>query len=248
MTETLNQTSNLKTVQIEGDKNGFNSKTAIDKFKQFIKLNNNFDLSELSKKFVKEGYQLVLINSSESGYKFDIKLDSTSVQPIKPEVVNEDKSESEKRRVMLKAKINNMKQMRNNSYYHKAKYSSNVPEDILCEYKKLMKISKMPIPEPSEILANPEQYKPIISMVLGNNMMKTLPQSHPYIKYFKLLAKQIGAEETLPIPTKNFMNNETTQLPNNLDQMMSMAGPVADIKGNVMSKDEETDSEEESSD
>ena len=42
MTETLNQTSNLKTVQIEGDKNGFNSKTAIDKFKQFIKLNNIF--------------------------------------------------------------------------------------------------------------------------------------------------------------------------------------------------------------
>jgi hypothetical protein len=37
--------------------------------------------------------------------------------------------------------------------------------------------------------------------------MKSLPQSHPYIKYFKLLAKQLGAEEILPVPTKDFSNN-----------------------------------------
>jgi hypothetical protein len=235
MIETLKQNCNFKTVQIEGNKNYFNSKMAISKFKQAVKLNNQFDLSELSKKYVKEGYQLNLVNSSESGYKFDIKI--TSHQP--------DNLEDKKRHDLLKSKINNMKQTRTNSNYHKAKYSSNVPEEILSEYKKLIKISKMPIPEPSEILNNPEQYKPIISMVLGNSMMKSMPQNHPYIKYFKLIAKQIGAVEILPIPTENFIDSKTTQLPHNLEQMMSMAGPVTDIKGVDMSKDDDTDSEEE---
>jgi hypothetical protein len=252
MTETLTSTQIqdqiLKTVQIDGDKNGFNSKSAVDKFKQAVKSNNNFDLVELSKKFVKPGYQLVQVSTSNEGYKFDIKSDGS--QTVNSQVKNEEKvdqkSESEKRRELLRAKIHNMSQMRNNSYYHKAKTSSNVPEDILTEYKKLMKVSKMPIPEPSEILENPEQYRPIVSMVLGNSMMKSLPQSHPYIKYFKLLAKQIGAEEVLPVPTKNFLNSENVQIPNNLEKMISMSGPVTDIKGNVLSKDEDTDSDEES--
>lgn len=241
MTETLNQLPNLKTVQIDGDKNGFNSKAAIDKFKQAIKSNNNFNLVELSKRFVKSGYQLVLVSNSGVNYKFDIKSDGS--QLVQSKVNIEDKTiptfnENNNKRELLKAKIATMKQMKNNSYYQKIKSSSNVPKDILNEYKKLIKVSKIPIPEPSEILANPEQYRPIISMVLGNSMMKNLPQSHPYIKYFKLLAKQINAEEVLPIPTP--------QIPNNLEQMISMAGTVTNIKGNVMSKDEDTDSEEES--
>ena len=232
---------NLKIVHIKGNKDYFNSKMAISKFKQAVKLNGQFDLSKLSKKYVKEGHQLVLVNSSESVYKFDIKINSP--QP--------DNLEDKKRHDLLKSKINNMKQTRTNSNYHKAKYSSNVPDEILSEYKKLIKISKMPIPEPSEILDNPDQYKPIISMVLGNSMMKSMPKNHPYIKYFKLIAKEIGAEETLPIPTENFIDDKITQLPLNLEQMMSMAGPVTDIvtdiKGEDMSKDADadTDSEEE---
>lgn len=238
MTDTLNQLPNLKTVQIDGDRNGFNSKAALDKFKQAIKSNNNFNLVELSKRFVKSGYQLVLVSNSDVNYKFDIKLDGSHL--VQSKVNIEDKhiptfNENNKRE-LLKAKIATMKQMKNNSYYQKVKSSSNVPKDILNEYKKLIKVSKIPIPEPSEILANPEQYRPIISMVLGNSMMKNLPQSHPYIKYFKLLAKQINAEEVLPMPTP--------QIPNNLEQMIAMAGTVTNIKGNVMSKDEDTDSED----
>lgn len=222
----------VKTVQIDGYKNYFNSKTALDKFKQAVKSNNNFDLLELSKRFVREGYQLELVSSSESGYKFNVK------QQV------EDKPKTDKRRDILRAKIYNMSQMRTNAFYQKAKSSSNVPEDILSEYKKLIKISKVPIPEPSEILDNPDQYKPIVSMVLGNSMMKTLPQSHPYVKYFKLLAKQLGAEEPLPVPTKNFLGDQNMQIPNNLEQMINMAGPT-DVKGNVISNDAnaETDSE-----
>jgi hypothetical protein len=217
-------------VQINGDKNGFNSKSAVDKFKQVVKSDSNFDLAELSKKFIKNNYQLELENNSNNQYVFNIKQVSSELSSQEPNIKNKNKHE------LLRAKIHNMNQMRTNGYYQKAKSSSDVPPDILAEYKKLIKVSKMPIPEPSEILANPEQYKPIISMVLGNSMMKSLPQSHPYIKYFKLLAKQLGAEEILPVPTKDFSNN--TELPNNLEQIMKMSGP------RTISKDENTDSED----
>ncbi len=240
MTETLKYTPNLKTVQINGDKNGFNSKSAIDKFKQAVKANTNFVLDELSKKFIKPDYHLSLVSNSEHDYLFNITHNDTNT------VKTEDKSEKEKKRELLKAKIYNMSQMRTNAYYQKAKSSSNVPEDILNEYKKLTRVAKMPIPEPSEILANPEQYRPLVSMVLGNSAMKSLPQTHPYIKYFKLLAKKIGAEEKLPVPTKNFLNDENIRVPDNFEKMMSMAGPVTDIKGNVIINDDDTDSEDES--
>jgi hypothetical protein len=235
----------LKTVQIDGDKNGFNSKAAINKFKQIIKSDNNFNLEELSKNFIKDGYNIDLIDSSENKYKFNIKNINSKINTISSEETTTTKSEKEQRHKILRSKIYNMNQMRTNSYYQKAKLSSNVPEDILNEYKKLMKVSKIPIPEPSEILANPEQYRPIISMVLGNTTMKNLSQSHPYIKYFKLLAKKIGAEDILPIPTQNFLNNENMKIPNNFEEIINMSGPVTDIKGNEMSKNEDTDSEEE---
>jgi hypothetical protein len=250
-TQTQYQPQTFKYVVIEGDKNGFNSKSAIDKFKLAVKATGNFDLVELSQKFFKSDYNLTLVSKSDTEYKFKVehvqteKLVVDEKSDVLEKQVVDSKEESKKRKELLRAKINNMRQMRNNSFYHKAKASSNVPEEILSEYKKLVKISKMPIPEPSEILAKPDEYRPIVSMVLGNTMMKNLPQSHPYIKYFKLLAKEIGAEEALPVPTQNFLNNQPS-IPNNLEQMMKMAGPVTDVKGNLMSKDEDTDEEDDS--
>lgn len=114
---------------------------------------------------------------------------------------------------------------------------------------KLKKISKMPIPEPNEIFARPEEYKPVISMVLQNNMMKQLPLAHPYVRYFKLIAEKIGLDMPLPIPTQDFTNmNNVRNLASleGLKGLMENSGPVTDIKGNEISKGDETDSEEES--
>jgi hypothetical protein len=242
----------VKSVEISGDKNGFNSKSAIDKFKQVVKTLNTVDPVDLGKKFLKNGYELILENNTESSeYKFMVKQSTQSTQSVVSSPVDNNvniNSDKDRVRELLKAKINNMGQLRTNSNYHKAKLSSNVPDEILSEYKKLLKISKMPVPEPSEILANPDQHRSIVSMVLGNNLMKNLPQTHPYVKYFKLIAKQIGATEKLPVPTQNFLNNQmdVSSLPNNLEQMMKMAGPVTEVKGNELGMDESTDTEEES--
>ena len=55
-----------------------------------------------------------------------------------------------------------------------------------------MKSSSVPIPEPIQILKNPEQHKPLIMNVLQNGITAKLSSDHPYKKYFTLIAKHIG--------------------------------------------------------
>jgi hypothetical protein len=224
-----------KSVKIEGDKDGFNSKSAINKFKLAIKLNNS-NVEELTNKYIKNGYLLEKINETENEYTYLVKKktdDYKTDRLVRPSNDNREK---------LKMKLHNMSQTRTNAYYNKAKVTASVPNDILTEYNKLIKISKIPVPEPTEILANPDNYKQIITMVLSNNMTKKLPQNHPYIKYFKLLAQKLGFEQPLPMPTQDYLNSTPT-LPNNLDDIINMAGPKTNMTGNEINKCEDTDSD-----
>jgi len=216
---TTQQTIN---VFITGDKTGFNSKTAIDNFKSFVKTNKNFDINVLGQRFVKPDYHIELIESTETSLKFMVDKVATPNQTV------------DHRRQLLQAKLTMMKQDRTNSVYHKAKTNPNVPNEILTEYMKLKKISKMPIPEPNEIFARPDEYKPIIQMVLTNNLMKQLGSAHPYVKYFRLIAEKLGVTEPLPIPTAS------------TDGVESNADMFANLQTGAMSKDnDDTDSDEE---
>lgn len=214
-------------VIIEGDKSGFNSKNAVDKFKQAVKSSNNFDLVELTKKYVKSGFVLEQVEKTDNSYRFMIGKENTEVEKQEPQL-----SEKEQKRKMLKAKINLMRQDRTNSVYHRARTNENVPSEILSEYMKLKQISKMPIPEPNEIFAHPEEYKPIISMVLQNSMMKQLSSNHPYVRYFRLIAEKLGVDMPLPMPTQDFLTGNKIQ------------EKIVEIKGNQMTKDADTDDEE----
>jgi hypothetical protein len=178
---------NKISVFIDGDKSAFISKTAVDKFKHAVKTNREHNLSEIVTKYLKPEYNLQLVSTNDIEYRYKI-----ITRPIQKQ--HHEKTESEKRRELLKAKINLMKNARTNSDYYREKVDGNIDNEILVEYNKLKKITKMPIPSPSEILANPSEYKSIISTVLNNH--KTIQQkTYPYIKYFKLLAEKIDAIE-----------------------------------------------------
>ena len=216
---TTQETTN---VFITGDKTGFNSKTAIVNFKSFVKTNKTFDINVLRQKFVKPDYHIELVESTETSLKFMVEKDVAPKQTV------------DHKRQMLQAKLTMMKQDRTNSVYHKAKTNPNVPDEILTEYMKLKKIAKMPIPEPNEIFARPDEYKPIIQMVLTNNLMKQLGTTHPYVKYFRLVANKLGVTEPLPIPTAG-----TSGIESNADMF-------ANLQASTMSKNEDdTDSDEE---
>jgi hypothetical protein len=64
-------------VCIEGDRSGFVSKSAIDKFKTFIKTNivdsDDYNLQDLSDKYMKENYIIKLISRTENEIKFNIE-------------------------------------------------------------------------------------------------------------------------------------------------------------------------------
>jgi hypothetical protein len=179
-------------VHISGDKSGFNSKAAVDKFKVAVKAvlekNEEINVDELSTRFINTNFALTIDRKEANIYATVSK---------KQEQTTKDNHD------LLKAKINLMRKSRTNSDYYKAK-SGNVPDDIMEEYTKLKKMSKMPIPEPSEILEHPEEYKPMLAMVLGNTMMKQLGSTHPYVRYFKLLAEKLGVTEPLPVPTQDY--------------------------------------------
>jgi hypothetical protein len=172
-----------KNVFINGDKTGFNSKMAVDKFKVSAKKDCN--LAVLQEKYIKPDFTLSLAGQTDTTITFNIM---KKVETIPEPVPVDDKKQ------LLRMKLNMMKNSRTNKEVHKAKNNKDVPEEILSEYLKLKKGANIPIPAPDEILSNPEQYKPIISMLLSNEATK----KH---KYFKLLGEKLGltADDNTPV-------------------------------------------------
>jgi hypothetical protein len=149
---------------------------------------------------MKPGFKLICYEHTNNlEYKFkidDIKIDDTKICNA---VINSDKTQKDK----LRDKIKELSKIRKNSNYYKPKSSDNTDNitpdvaEIYKEYNKLVKLSKVsiPIPEPKEILENPDQYKSILSMVLSNGSMNKLGKNNPYFRYFTLLANKIGAQK-----------------------------------------------------
>ena len=233
-------------VFIDGDKSNFVSKLSINKFKQKVK-QPDFqldDLNNISSLYLKPKYLFHFISHENNEYKFEIiKKPKDKPKPKPKETVEMD--EKGKLRELMRSKINLMTKNRTNHDYHKAKLSGKVDEEILEEYAKLKKVSKIPVPDPYEVINDPEQYKPIISMVLNNDIMNTLGKSHSYIKYFTLLANKIGATAmlnpaTAPIPTQDFTNN-AAQLPSNFNDIVKMAGSVISDDQNITKSNSDTE-------
>jgi hypothetical protein len=186
-----------KHVFIDGDKSNFISKLSINKFKQKVK-QSDFqldDLDNVSSLYLKPGYLFNLISYENDNYKFKI---------IKKPIEQDEKT---KLRNLMRSKIHQLTNNRTNNIYHKAKLSGKVDDEILEEYTKLNKVSKLPVPEPFDVINNPEKYKPIISMILNNEIMATLGKTHSYVKYFNLLANKIGLISD-NLPNNNTMYND----------------------------------------
>ena len=96
--ESENEIINHVAVHIEGDKLGFVSKSAIDKFKQFVKTNSSYKLEELSNKYIKPEYELIQINKNDNEIKFKISL---------KQVINERKEKLKELKQKIKNNANN---------------------------------------------------------------------------------------------------------------------------------------------
>lgn len=213
-------------VYITGDKDGFNSKGAVDKFKAMVKKTPIADINTeiLKSKYIKPEYDLSIESKLETEIKFNI---------MKKVVDN-----INDKRQALRMKLNMMKKNRTNVEVTAARGNKDVPDDILEEYIKLKKVAgSMPIPEPGEILAKPEEYKPLIAMVLGNDIIKQKGPNHPYTRYFRLLGNKLGVTMPEPTPLQDYTELLKNKVSNQEQQEKLVKG------NNLVSADYETDSE-----
>ena len=215
-------------VFVEGDNNGFNSQNAKFKFKQFIKqhLNTSFvkgqnvgNLESLCSKFIKSDYELKFTSYKDGN--ITVKLTK------KPELRNDNITKKD----MLKSKIKMLSDKRTNVNYYKAK-ASNVPDDLLDVYKKASKECNIPIPEPGEIMKNPEQYKMLVQLMLSNPEFKTM-NSSSYFKYFKMLGDLLGIKPESESKSEPLANSNDNNILTN----------ISDVKGTTTSKDTDTEDE-----
>jgi hypothetical protein len=168
---------------IEGDKNAFNSKSAIVKFKEYIKKNNLFDINDLQLKFINYNYKLELIEKTDEFYRFNIILKDKQII---------------KNKINIKNKLMELKSARS-----KIDDSSN---NLINLYNRLKNInSKVPLPSPDEVKKEPEKYKIIIETLI-TTLSKKLGDTSNYVKYFKLLKENylnnliINNDEQVIIP------------------------------------------------
>ena len=194
--------SNLSII-LDGDKTAFNSKSALVKFKDFVREDGS--LNDCTK-FIKPEYKILLEEKTDNLRRYKIVLKDVNKD------VDKDKKE------ILKAKLKLMADSRTNiGVRHLSLNKDTVPKEISDEYRKLMKISKIPVPEPVEILKNQEQYKPLVMGVLQNGITATLASNHPYKNYFKLLAKHMGIGTDYKMPNMdNILKSMTPSVLNTI--------------------------------
>jgi len=182
MTEVFN-----KSVLIEGDKQYFSSKGAIDRLKRDLKNNDQEKLS--SSEYFREGWTYQLMSQTQDEIKIKI-VNKKDPENKEPRVL-----ECDERRQLLKNKLKQLREDRSSVSLIKNKSKVEVSNELVNTYM-MLKRAKLPIsiPEPSEVLSNPEKYKNIVyTMMQSFGIVKN--KNNIVYNYYKLLA------ESLYIPT-----------------------------------------------
>ncbi len=116
-------------VYIEGDKAGFVSKSAVDKFKLAVKSNGNFDLVALASQYVKPEFQITQESRTDREIKFNIV--------AKPKAKQNQGSYSSDLKERLREKLGEKYNARTNSSTKETKYtigqadSSDMIKDVM---------------------------------------------------------------------------------------------------------------------
>ncbi len=194
-------------VFIEGNREQFVSKAAVDKFKKEARESTNLDTIDISK-YLKDG----------STFKFTKTENSitATIVDIKATVI-------EDKRKLLKERLKNAQRVRAGEQFKQLEsLKRTVPDKLYKSYTNLIKTYAMPnIPNPLEAIENPEKYKQQISMVMGmKGMVSNEARANNAIKnYFNALGQFLGIEPmeiNMPInepfvESKNINNSDTEE-------------------------------------
>ncbi len=133
------QTQTIQTmglaVCIDGDKSGFVSKAAIDKFKTGIKSNPEYNLEELASKYIKPEFEIVQGSRTQNEIKFTVTEKPKAIVSKAKQV-----SQSSDVRERLRAKINEKYNERTSSTTKETKYTTGQSDssDMIKDVMKLI--------------------------------------------------------------------------------------------------------------
>jgi len=202
--------TNKKSVCIEGDRAMFSSKGAVERFKRDLRVNDQEKLK--AEDYFREGWTYQVVSSNEN----EIKVKLVNVQDIAQQARVLDCDE---RRKMLKDKLKQMREQKQSPAKIKLAMKNKVPEDILNAYLNLKKYNvNVAIPRPDEVLEKQNEYRNVIHTMIQSFGHVNGGNNNPVIAYFKLLAKHLGLPTTF-VPQQN--SSQLKQSGNNQNQVIS---------------------------
>lgn len=188
-------------VIIDGDKDNFLSKNAINRFKTDIKKCDVKKISIEDGKYLKQGYVFNINFKDNTFYSNIISLEEHMKIERRKMLKNKLKKSSYQRSKNVKNDINSLKRT--------------VPDKLFKSYMNLLKqYGSENIPSPDEVIQNPEKFKQQISLIMGKNGMvsNNTNVNNAIKKYFNDLGNYTGVE-----PAQFTENNNTQSEQQNLN-------------------------------
>ena len=175
-------------VYIEGDRNLFLSKTAIDRFKKDVKEKKPDMLNFQS--YLKEGYSFKIIVKENTI--------TATIISTKDELLEE-------KRKLLRQRLNRSKSivMKNEEKEKLDSLKRVLPDKLFKTYKDLISKFQMPnIPAPDDMIKNPDRYRQQISTIMStlNKVSDDNVANNAIKKYFNAMGNFLGVEPTLVAP------------------------------------------------
>ena len=200
--------TNKKSVCIEGDRAMFSSKNSVERFKRDLRVNDKEKLK--AEDYFREGWTYQVVSSNEN----EIKVKLVNVQDVAKQARVLDCDE---RRKMLKDKLKQMREQKQSPAKIKLAMKNKVPEDILDAYLNLKKYNvNVAIPRPDEVLEKQSEYRNIIHTMIQSFGHVNGGNNNPVIAYFKLLAKHLGLPTTfVPNQKQKQQQQPNQQMPTN---------------------------------
>jgi hypothetical protein len=177
-------------VLINGDRNMFISKAAIDRFKKDIRVTKP-DMIDV-KKYLQEGYTFAFDKNAPEG-----TVSAKIITLAEEEALNRADMLAEKRK-NLKSRLNNAQTARSQIPKQKlASLKRSVPEKLFNSYFNLISRYQLPgIPAPDEVINNVDKYVTQIATIMGTmgNVSDNNAVSNDIKKYFSTLGEYLSIE------------------------------------------------------
>ena len=171
----------MTSVLIEGDRNIFVSKSAIDRFKNDVKTTKP-DMID-SSKYLKEGYSFKITQDNNN---FTVKIISTQEELL------------ENKRAELRNKLRRAQRNRTGEQFKElGSMKRTIPDKLFKSYMNLVKNYNLPnIPSPIDVINNTQHYKNQISTIMGTLGSVSIDSNmnNAIKNYFNTLGKFMGIE------------------------------------------------------